>query len=1233
MATINAISVALFNAAAGGYSAEMTANGAAFANAVGPVLEKDISTDALFVEHLLGNLGVTSSNAVYAQAKAAVAGLVTAKGRLGATVDAVDFLKAQEGSTSAYATIAANFAAKVNTAAAFTAANATERDITKLVSAITGVDTDAAAISAAAAAATAAAEATAAAAATAAATAAAAAAAAAAATAAAEAKAAAEKVAADAAAATKAAADAALAAVDNTTYASEQAALDAANAAAATAAAAAKATADAAATKAAADLAAANATITSLQNPVGTTTALTTNTTADLAIGTGGNDTFTGTDASLNGDVIVDTSTTDNDTLTITGRAFQTAVANTNGVIVGIENINVNFDALTAMTANLVTLRDDANITVSNTRAGASALVTVSNVTNASTVNAGSGLAGGLTVTMDAADSGVTVNSSSVTGTTTVTTSGTGSMTVNSGADDLTLVSADGDITVIAAGAATGTISAVSTGTVTGVTGDVTITANLATGAVTGQSGDGDVTINANAATGTVTATANHSGGDVIVDANATTAITTTARSAVITSANIGDATTPTVISVTGRAAGTADTATITANGIVTLTNATSLEGLSLSGNSAAVTYNFANAETIAVTGSQNVTIAGTAANLAASTITETATGTVTASITTDAAGSDDFSNLTVDRVTHTVAAGAATNVYTYRDGQAVTWGIDPGAAVTLDISDSTTATVAGSLNLTLSADTTSALTINNVGDEIDTLNVTASVAQTALDILADSTASTGDTINLLGSKAYTVSATTTALVLNGASATGVITATAAAAGVLSVIGGSAADSLTLTAGDANTNVSTGAGNDTITLNGTSASTQSIDGGTGTDTASIGGASDVSAGTFQNVEIVAQAANTFRLSQSQAVAGLTFTGTGAVTVDDLAATVDLSQLVFSSTAGVVIDAVNNSLATLGTATARTFTGTTQADTMTGYDGADTLIGGSGNDILIGGDGADALVGGLGSNTYRYTVASTADTGETITFNTATGATETIDVTADITLSAINAGAVLTGLDAITIATTVTTTMLGSQVTGLTLAVSGVANGGTETLALTATTGADTINLSNVTLTNASVTVVAGAGNDTITASASGGTYTGGTGADVLTAGAGTDVFIWAAGDSGITVATADSISGFAVLADTMNFAVAGAAGNVATTDNYTEAAAAVASFAAAQTAANVAIAGNLVVETTSTIQYNFQFDATNGYLFIDTNADGTADEVIILVGSTTAASFSAAQIV
>lgn len=221
MASINALSVALFNAAAGGYAAEMAGNTSGFANTAGPILEKDLSTDALFVEHLLGNLGVAFTSPVYAQAKAAVAGLVTAKGRAGAAIDAIDFLKAQEGGTSPYAVIAATFAAKVNQATLFTAANSTERDITKLISGVTGVDTDVAATNVAVAAAVAVQKA-----------ADDAAAAKAAADAAAVLKAAQDKAAADLSAANTAAAAAAKVAADAATAAAVKAAADAATAAA-----------------------------------------------------------------------------------------------------------------------------------------------------------------------------------------------------------------------------------------------------------------------------------------------------------------------------------------------------------------------------------------------------------------------------------------------------------------------------------------------------------------------------------------------------------------------------------------------------------------------------------------------------------------------------------------------------------------------------------------------------------------------------------------------------------------------------------------------------------------------------------------------------------------------------------------------------------------------------------------------------------------------------------------
>jgi len=57
-----------------------------------------------------------------------------------------------------------------------------------------------------------------------------------------------------------------------------------------------------------------------------------------------------------------------------------------------------------------------------------------------------------------------------------------------------------------------------------------------------------------------------------------------------------------------------------------------------------------------------------------------------------------------------------------------------------------------------------------------------------------------------------------------------------------------------------------------------------------------------------------------------------------------------------------------------------------------------------------------------------------------------------------------------------------------------------------------------------------------------------------------------------------------------------------------------------ADFAAAFTAANTAVAAANTTETTATVFYNLQFDATNGYLFEDIDADGDVDQVIILTG-------------
>jgi hypothetical protein len=100
-----------------------------------------------------------------------------------------------------------------------------------------------------------------------------------------------------------------------------------------------------------------------------------------------------------------------------------------------------------------------------------------------------------------------------------------------------------------------------------------------------------------------------------------------------------------------------------------------------------------------------------------------------------------------------------------------------------------------------------------------------------------------------------------------------------------------------------------------------------------------------------------------------------------------------------------------------------------------------------------------------------------------------------------------------------------------------------------------------------------------------------------------------------AGLSGLTLATADRITDFLTGSDVLRLGLAG------TATNYSEAGTSVADFATALAAANTALGAlNGGPGGADAQLYNFQFDATNGYLFIDRNSDGVADEVILLVG-------------
>ncbi len=148
----------------------------------------------------------------------------------------------------------------------------------------------------------------------------------------------------------------------------------------------------------------------------------------------------------------------------------------------------------------------------------------------------------------------------------------------------------------------------------------------------------------------------------------------------------------------------------------------------------------------------------------------------------------------------------------------------------------------------------------------------------------------------------------------------------------------------------------------------------------------------------------------------------------------------------------------------------------------------------------------------------------------------------------------------------------------------------------------------------------------GKGNDTIFGNDGNDTIAGGTGADSVTGGAGADKFVVAKGDSGITLETADTITDFTTGVDTLSLGAAGSA------TNFVKATTAVKDFAAAQTAANTALAA-LAKATPGHQDYSFQFvttgngatAVTTGYLFEDTTGAGTADQVVVLTGIATLA--------
>ena len=136
-----------------------------------------------------------------------------------------------------------------------------------------------------------------------------------------------------------------------------------------------------------------------------------------------------------------------------------------------------------------------------------------------------------------------------------------------------------------------------------------------------------------------------------------------------------------------------------------------------------------------------------------------------------------------------------------------------------------------------------------------------------------------------------------------------------------------------------------------------------------------------------------------------------------------------------------------------------------------------------------------------------------------------------------------------------------------------------------------------------------MTLSAGSGDDTVVF---------GLGADTITGNDGNDIFVVGNGATGITLSTADVITDFQTGADKLKLGVLG--DGTAGTGNYVEGASSVSNYGAALAAANLALTA-LNGTSAATELYAFQHDSNAGYLFIDTDSDGSAEDMIILTGT------------
>jgi S-layer protein len=575
-----------------------------------------------------------------------------------------------------------------------------------------------------------------------------------------------------------------------------------------------------------------------------------------------------------------------------------------------------------------------------------------------------------------------------------------------------------------------------------------------------------------------------------------------------------------------------------------------------------------------------------------------------------------------LNRVNLSAVSGAFNNTINFAAG-ASTVGINVAAAVaagqslTVDAAGTGTADSLSIVNM-LTAGQMASATSDLITTDFETVTINTGTYATAAAQLVNVVNVGANTLTLTGANALTTTATNgiiTAKVIDASAMTGALTmGVAAASGVTTITGGSAADTLL---GDAASTINGGAGNDTITggtgndtLNGddgkdtitTNTGNDTVNGGAGDDTIVIGAnltyddvvnggdGTDVLSITAGSVTLNSQTANVTNVET------LKISDAGAQDVSFFGAATGVTTVEIGAVAGNAISGARAGLdlSVVGVQSAA-------------YSFALATATGTADSVNVKLSSAAAL-----TQTNALTISSVETINVTSTDTDTTAHQNTLILTASSATTvnvAGNAGTVLTA----TGSTAVTT----FDASGVVLAAA-TSNGVTYTslnttvgavVSITGSNGVDALTGTS----QANDTINAGAGADSLT-------YTGG--ADVFTGGAGADTFVAGAGTSSIYLTVTDATIGDKIDFTAINVGAGSSAANDAALDVAAAAKITLGNAATFTNYLDAAAAYNSGATTLSAIKW-FQFSGDT-YVVLD-NSDNTTftsgtDSVTKLVG-------------